>query len=706
MACDLVAIALLSYAVLHGQLAGGSGTRTIDAQLRGQIEGVWGSPHGNATVLHASPGGWADLSAASATACSGWPRVLFLLPGQMRGFTQTQYRLHAAAERAAKGCYAVAACTSDELSSTALDVRAYEATALRDGVVPPSGARELRARDVLRHTRFGPLLAYAVVRRTGTLDRYPDALAFGWHAVWAVARWAAAVAGVAVAEDALVIRLRPDILLEEPFDVARLQAHLHAAYASGGRPRAGSTASPAGGVGVDAAANGTSLRDGCALGRHLVLTMETRAQGDFLLLTSAGAYEADIARPFELALQGVRAAAAAREAHARTGARAAGRAPTGASLELARAESSLAFWWNLAITNAWGYGRSVSNRQPWPGLAHLQAHCACAEQLSGACPEGARAHPARADRPPSCLLVALERDLAAGHGALLRPQHVCRLSGGARGLAADASRFAAQRARDVGSLLRWYCPMTAELLAGRDELRTRPVLNVVLGPLPGTGYLRRGWYREDAFWGTAGGDGILLGDAPIELGAPSPGRATAAARGAAAAVRAGGQRALLERCEGAGAAAAGTRAHRLARSARRAPRVVRGTPRAAVPARLLQASGQLRRDAPCLRSLGAAAFEPAPLDTGALGDPRAHLLPCPSVACTALHGDFDELVSRSQLAASKPGARRGVPLVLPLKLRRKDRIGTGGELKAYEPCANLSTLPLEKGGRVEDYFTQ
>ena len=42
----------------------------------------------------------------------------------------------------------------------------------------------------LQRSVFGGSLAYAVARRWGDVERYPNCLAVYWHGVWALADWA------------------------------------------------------------------------------------------------------------------------------------------------------------------------------------------------------------------------------------------------------------------------------------------------------------------------------------------------------------------------------------------------------------------------------------------------------------------------------------------------------------------------------------
>lgn len=214
----------------------------------------------------------------------------------------------------------------------------------RQGRAPcPSEALTVQAR--LARSKFAPRTAHAVVRRFGTLDGYADGLALGFTGAWTVAAWAAAVHGVRWADDTVVLRTRPDIQIGAPLDLRALGAF----FAHGAR-------------GPRVAAAGE---------------FRTR-QGDLLLVTSAKAYGDHIVAPFEEALREKRLAE--------------GKGPA--------AQSTWISWWNLALTNAWGYGRSIANRRPWPGMDDLlRGACACPRarrQAAGAC------------SAPACLLTIIE----------------------------------------------------------------------------------------------------------------------------------------------------------------------------------------------------------------------------------------------------------------------------------------------------------
>ena len=117
-----------------------------------------------------------------------------------------------------------------------------------------------------------PSFAYAVVARTGLVNRYPACLPFFWHGVWAVSQWAAQQHGIVPDPASVVLRTRPDVLLTRPMDIRGLLA-----YFAFGRH-----------------------------GRHMALAQSVFranggnvAQNDIHAVFSYGAYETDVARPLE-----------------------------------------------------------------------------------------------------------------------------------------------------------------------------------------------------------------------------------------------------------------------------------------------------------------------------------------------------------------------------------------------------------------------
>ena len=141
-------------------------------------------------------------------------------------------------------------------------------------------------------------LAFAIVERgNGPLAYYPGCWALYWHGSWALAKWAAAANGIAIAADAVVIRSRPDIVQVRP--IANLHG-LQVYFQRGAR------------------------------GRHLAWGMDgTGSQSALTFLTSFAAFNNDVALPLERAAVGA-----------------------SASTEVAR------IWYERGMTNGAGYGRN------------------------------------------------------------------------------------------------------------------------------------------------------------------------------------------------------------------------------------------------------------------------------------------------------------------------------------------------------------
>ena len=111
---------------------------------------------------------------------------------------------------------------------------------------------------------FGDRFAYAVLRRKGPIVDYPACLMLWWHGCWAVARWASALNGVPLREDAIILRTRPDVALVDWF------------------------------VGIDLLASFLTTSNRAP---NVVMGQESKGQGDILLISSFATYERSIARP-------------------------------------------------------------------------------------------------------------------------------------------------------------------------------------------------------------------------------------------------------------------------------------------------------------------------------------------------------------------------------------------------------------------------
>ena len=255
----------------------------------------------NVTVVAASAGRW-----KSGPACAS-PAVWFFLTGHLRTFAWTAPFLARVAD-ASSACTMIVAAVPDEIDAPREVSTPGGAYARVDhsglerslGSAPnvPSLVRQI-ARTSMNRSSF----AYAVLRRSGAINVYPAALAFGWHAVWALAEWVCQMHSLVPDAASIVVRTRPDVVLTLPLDIRGLRE-----YVLRGRH-----------------------------GRHLMLAQVVRrpsganaAQSDIHAIFSYGSYESDVARPLE-----------------RAGAR--------QGLEPAHAK----LWWQRGFASGWGYGRTV-----------------------------------------------------------------------------------------------------------------------------------------------------------------------------------------------------------------------------------------------------------------------------------------------------------------------------------------------------------
>ena len=238
----------------------------MDAQIKQQLESTW-SNHalhkGTITVVSAHPGTWKPRQGCST------PRLWILLCGHYRTFTWTRAALAEVANLSAAGCYMVVAAVPAQVEATQ-----------RTGYWSPlPGALGLSSRGEAAPAlmaestaAFGGRLAHVVINRTGDYDRVPAGLAVGWHAAWAVARWAACHHRMNIDPASVLVRTRPDVLLRSPFSITALQRYFrHGEH-----------------------------------GAHLTLGQDVRegyhwfAQSDYFMTTSFGAYETDVGLPLEL----------------------------------------------------------------------------------------------------------------------------------------------------------------------------------------------------------------------------------------------------------------------------------------------------------------------------------------------------------------------------------------------------------------------
>lgn len=277
------------------------------------------------TVLAASAG----KAAAAAAGCNA-PTLWLFIAGHMRSFAWTQHHFAKLAHASAGACAYVVALVPEEL-----DAPVEAATPGAVGRVDVRGMREAMRQhtglgadatvvQLMRHsakTTFAktdaPPFAYAVVRRSGLISRYPACLPFYWHGVWALASWVSTVHRIRPDPHAVIIRTRPDVLLAQPLQLDALRTYFrdgkHGAHAALGQ----AVKRPSG---------------------------SNEAQSDVHAVFSWGSYESDVALPFEIA--GSQALPSPSRA-------AAGRANK--------------LWWQRGFANGWGYGRSADEWTHMPG---------------------------------------------------------------------------------------------------------------------------------------------------------------------------------------------------------------------------------------------------------------------------------------------------------------------------------------------------
>lgn len=259
------------------------------ASLRQEIHDVWRPQHpvldGQLHLVNTSAGKWHTTPGCSQ------PQLLLLLSGHYRTFSWTAPLLEETMRLSSNGCSFAAAALPIEIDgvpgspqympwvnheySGPEPVRSSYSVLwakLNPGPESLSGRMAWYVRQVSDRV-FNSRLAFAVMRRVGDYDRWPGALAVGWHTSWAVAMWAAKHHGWRLAADVVIVRARPDVLLRTPFAIGGLQRY---------------------------------FRFG-PLGEHLMLSANVKegahwyAQSDYFAITSLGAWTADVALPLALA---------------------------------------------------------------------------------------------------------------------------------------------------------------------------------------------------------------------------------------------------------------------------------------------------------------------------------------------------------------------------------------------------------------------
>jgi hypothetical protein len=285
-----------------------SGSNDIP-QLQRHLNTAWAShaivgPN-NVTVVEASAGRWFPHGSCAS------PELWLFLSGHARTFAWTAPFFARFASATASDCAFIVAAVPDELDAPLKDSTPggaygrvdHAALASAFGPNPEVAALLQRVAITSLVNRAGaPAVCYAVLRRRGAINNYPAALAFGWHAVWALAQWASWHHGIEPDPSSIVIRTRPDVLLTLPLELASLRR-----YVAHGR-------------------HGRHLMLGQAVKRA---TGSNLAQSDVHAIFSFGSYEADVAKPLERAGD--------RRLEPRHG----------------------LLWWQRGFASGWGYGRAV-----------------------------------------------------------------------------------------------------------------------------------------------------------------------------------------------------------------------------------------------------------------------------------------------------------------------------------------------------------
>ena len=235
-------------------------------------------------VIAKDAGSW-----TTTTACPT-PRLWLLLTGHYRTFSYTLPNIQRMAHASSHGCYMAAAVMPDEICVRRGGWEKGSSAAANETRCDPAKWYNAEHR-ALEWRRFAPSidsvpsllskaqaafkgrLAYAVIRRSGSMHSYGGAFAVFWHMAWAVAQFAAKTHGITPHPSAVVIRTRPDCIFTRPFELTALLNYFeHSAH-----------------------------------GAHLLLSQETiptplspNAQGDNLMITSWRCYTNDIAVPLGL----------------------------------------------------------------------------------------------------------------------------------------------------------------------------------------------------------------------------------------------------------------------------------------------------------------------------------------------------------------------------------------------------------------------
>jgi hypothetical protein len=280
----------------------------MHAGLQHRLDAVWGDHQiagkNNVTIVAASAGRFQPRPGCAT------PALWLYLVGHYRTYSWTQAASAAVAALSSGSCAFVVAFMPDEIDASA---EAYTPGALGRvdharlhpmlaGSSVPSLLR--RAANTTFAQPDAPSFAYAVVRRSGLVARYPACLMLYWHGIWSLSSWAARQHGFRPAESSVVVRTRPDVLLTRPLVIGGLRAYF----------------------------------EGGLHGKHLALGQQVNrpsganeAQSDVHAIFSYRAYETDVARPIEASSNRNR------------------------SMPLSLAK----LWWQRGHANGWALGRSI-----------------------------------------------------------------------------------------------------------------------------------------------------------------------------------------------------------------------------------------------------------------------------------------------------------------------------------------------------------
>lgn len=211
----------------------------VKQRLQQRLESTWAAHAiagaNNVSVTAATHGRWRSRSGCSS------PALWIFLVGHHRTFTWTQQNLAKVASLSSDSCAFVAAFMPDEVEAPLRETTPgvmqrgqrdrTDVRGLTDALKRVAGADgDASVASLLHHaarTTFAqsdaPSFAYAVIRRTGLVARYPACLSLYWHGVWVLASLAASAHGIRPDDTAVVVRTRPDVMLTQPMVITNLR---------------------------------------------------------------------------------------------------------------------------------------------------------------------------------------------------------------------------------------------------------------------------------------------------------------------------------------------------------------------------------------------------------------------------------------------------------------------------------------------------